>query len=78
MGEVNATIASFMCFNRLKVVCFFFLFFFARRVLMDFQVPSMKFSVYFMGYEKAEDIPTDRVERAKWTMGRPGTIELTQ
>ena len=44
---------------------------------MDF--PSMKFSLYFLGYEKAEDIPmTDDKERTRWTFSRKATVELTQ
>jgi lactoylglutathione lyase len=45
---------------------------------MDF--PSMKFSLYFLGYEKAEDFPTgtDDKERIRWTFSRKATVELTQ
>ena len=43
---------------------------------MDF--PDMKFSLYFMGYEKAEDIPTDPRERTVWTLKQKATLELTQ
>lgn len=42
------------------------------------EFPSMKFSLYFMGYEKAEDIPKDETERTRWCFTRPGTVELTQ
>ena len=38
----------------------------------------MKFSLYFMGYEKAEDIPSDEKERARWMFRQKATIELTQ
>ncbi len=48
------------------------------RLLKRFDVPAMKFTVYFMGYEAAEDIPTDDTERTKWTFSRKATIELTQ
>jgi hypothetical protein len=48
------------------------------RLLQRFDFPAMKFSLYFMGYEKAEDIPSDGQERVKWTFTRPATIELTQ
>ncbi|XP_060576827.1 lactoylglutathione lyase-like [Ruditapes philippinarum] len=47
------------------------------RLLQRFDFPAMKFSLYFMGYEKAEDIPSDGQERVKWTFTRPATIELT-
>ena len=43
---------------------------------LDF--PEMKFSLYFLGYENAEDIPTDKDERHSWTFSRKATIELTQ
>ena len=38
----------------------------------------MKFSLYFMGYESAEDIPRDETERTRWTFSRKATVELTQ
>ena len=38
----------------------------------------MKFSLYFMGYEPAEDIPQDETERTRWTFSRKATVELTQ
>lgn len=47
-------------------------------LLQKLDFPEMKFSLYFMGYEKAEDIPTDYKERTKWAMSRKATIELTQ
>jgi lactoylglutathione lyase len=48
------------------------------RLLKRLDFPSMKFSLYFMGYEKEEDIPTDEVERTKWMFTRKATVELTQ
>lgn len=48
------------------------------RLLKRIDQPSMKFTLYFMGYEKAEDIPSDDKEALKWLMTRPATIELTQ
>ena len=48
------------------------------RLLKRLDFPSMKFSLYFMGYEKAEDIPTDDKERIRWTFSRKATVELTQ
>ncbi|XP_064402879.1 lactoylglutathione lyase-like [Halichondria panicea] len=47
------------------------------RLLKRVDQPSMKFTIYFMGYEKAEDIPTDQDEAWKWLLTRRGTIELT-
>ena len=38
----------------------------------------MKFSVYFMGYESAEDIPDDEAHKTKFMLTRRATIELTQ
>ena len=49
------------------------------RLLKRMDFPSMKFSLYFLGYEKAEDIPTtDDKERIRWTFSRKATVELTQ
>ena len=48
------------------------------RLLQKFDFPEMKFSLYFMGYEKAEEIPKDRKERTRWMFTRKATIELTQ
>jgi len=36
------------------------------RLLRKFDFPEMKFSLYFMGFAKAEDIPTSEPERTKW------------
>jgi lactoylglutathione lyase len=38
----------------------------------------MKFSLFFMGYEKEEDMPSDPLERTKWVFMRKATLELTQ
>lgn len=43
---------------------------------MDF--PAMTFSLYFMGYENIDDIPTDETEKARWMFRRRGCLELTQ
>lgn len=48
------------------------------RLLKKFDFPSMKFSLYFMGYEDAADIPSDEGERSKWLFSRRATLELTQ
>ncbi|KAM3930727.1 lactoylglutathione lyase-like isoform 1-T1 [Leptodactylus fuscus] len=47
-------------------------------LLQKFDFPSMKFSLYFMGYEDKKDIPEDLKERAAWTFSRKATLELTQ
>lgn len=49
-----------------------------HRLLKRLDFPSMNFSLYFMGYEKAEDIPTDDKERTRWMFSRKATVELTQ
>ena len=38
----------------------------------------MKFSLYFVGFEKAEDIPADEEERTRWMFSQKATVELTQ
>ena len=48
------------------------------KLLQKLDFPEMKFSLYFMGYEKAEDVPTDKREAIEWTFSRKATIELTQ
>ncbi|XP_065919939.1 uncharacterized protein [Dysidea avara] len=47
------------------------------RLLKRLDFAEMKFSLYFMGYESADDIPTDQKERTLWTFTRKATIELT-
>ncbi len=47
------------------------------RLLRNFDFPEMKFSLFFMGYCKEEDMPKDEAERIKWTFRQPATIELT-
>ena len=41
-------------------------------------VPNLEFSLYFMGYEKPEDIPADPKARAEFAFSRRATLELTQ
>jgi len=41
----------------------------------DFE--AMRFTLYFMGYEKADDIPAAPAERARWVFSRPALLELT-
>lgn len=47
------------------------------RLLKRLDFPEMKFSLYFMGYECADDIPVDEKERTLWALSRKATIELT-
>lgn len=47
------------------------------RLLKRLDYPSMKFSLYFMGYEAVEDIPEDETERMRWMFSRKATVELT-
>jgi lactoylglutathione lyase len=47
-------------------------------LLQKCDFPEMKFSLYFMGYEKAEDIPSDPSAHSEWTFSRKATLELTQ
>ncbi len=45
--------------------------------LARFDFEAGKFSLYFMGYEKAADVPSDPVARAQWVFTRPALLELT-
>ncbi|XP_006004591.1 lactoylglutathione lyase [Latimeria chalumnae] len=45
--------------------------------LQKFDFPSMKFSLYFLGYEDKTEIPADMKERTAWTFSRMAAIELT-
>ncbi|PIO22792.1 hypothetical protein AB205_0219440, partial [Aquarana catesbeiana] len=47
-------------------------------LLQKLDFPSMKFSLYFMGYEDKKDIPEDIKEKTAWTFSRKATLELTQ
>lgn len=47
------------------------------RLLTKFDFPEAKFSLYFVGYEDANEIPEDPTERAEWMFTRKATIELT-
>jgi lactoylglutathione lyase len=47
------------------------------RLLKRFDFPEMKFSLYFMGYEDPQDVPTDSKELIAWVFSRKATIELT-
>ena len=57
---------------------FMVLVFLSSRLLKRLDFPSMTFTLYFMGYEKAEDIPSDETERTQWMFMRKATVELTQ
>lgn len=46
-------------------------------LLKKLDFPSMKFSLYFMGYEDLIEAPSDPKERTVWTFKRKATIELT-
>ncbi|KAG9336814.1 hypothetical protein JZ751_003162 [Albula glossodonta] len=46
-------------------------------LLQRFDFPSMRFSLYFLGYEDKKEIPGDVKERTAWTFSRRATIELT-
>ncbi|XP_020815378.1 lactoylglutathione lyase [Drosophila serrata] len=46
-------------------------------LLVKLDFPEAKFSLYFMGYENAADVPKDPKERRSWAMSRKATVELT-
>lgn len=46
-------------------------------LLQKFDFPSMRFSLFFLGYEDPKDIPSDVKDRTSWTFSRRATIELT-
>lgn len=39
---------------------------------------NANFTLYFLGYEDADDIPIDVEDRAEWAMTREGTVQLQQ
>jgi len=47
------------------------------RLLKKLDFPSMKFSIYFLGFSPAEAIPANDEERVQWTFSQPATLELT-
>ncbi|XP_045610144.1 lactoylglutathione lyase [Procambarus clarkii] len=47
------------------------------RLLKKLDFPSMKFSLYFMGFEPAENIPQNEDERTTWCFSQKATLELT-
>lgn len=48
------------------------------KLLQKIDIAPLKFTLYFMGYESPNDIPSDNMERTKWALSRKATIELTQ
>ncbi|XP_075876038.1 lactoylglutathione lyase [Nelusetta ayraudi] len=46
-------------------------------LLQKFDFPSMRFTLFFLGYEDKKEIPTDLADRAAWTFSRTATLELT-
>ncbi|MED6256012.1 Lactoylglutathione lyase [Ataeniobius toweri] len=47
-------------------------------LLQKFDFPSMRFTLFFLGYEDKKEIPADVKERTAWTFSRRATVELTQ
>ncbi|XP_064617745.1 lactoylglutathione lyase-like [Liolophura sinensis] len=47
------------------------------RLFKRFDFPAMKFSLFFMGYDVAENIPKDETERTRWCFSQKATLELT-
>jgi len=46
--------------------------------LLDrYDFPAMKFSLYFMGYSDAAELPASPAERARWVFAQPALVELT-
>lgn len=48
------------------------------KLLSKLDFPSMKFSLYFMGYEESTPGDLSSGARIEWALGRKATIELTQ
>ncbi|XP_072512826.1 lactoylglutathione lyase-like [Salminus brasiliensis] len=46
-------------------------------LLQKIDFPSMRFTLYYLGYEDKKDIPQEVKERTAWTFSRRATIELT-
>jgi len=47
------------------------------RLLKKLDFPDMKFTLFFMGYEKAEDIPEGEMEQTRFALSRKAVLELT-
>ncbi|CAK6969584.1 lactoylglutathione lyase-like [Scomber scombrus] len=46
-------------------------------LLQKIDFPSMRFTLYFLGYEDKSEIPAEIKERTAWTFSRRATLELT-
>uniref|UniRef100_A0A915K5Z8 Lactoylglutathione lyase n=1 Tax=Romanomermis culicivorax TaxID=13658 RepID=A0A915K5Z8_ROMCU len=46
-------------------------------LLTRMHFPSMKFSLYFLGYENPSDVPKDENEQTEWALSRKATVEFT-
>ncbi|KAK7907591.1 hypothetical protein WMY93_016203 [Mugilogobius chulae] len=46
-------------------------------LLQKIDFPTMRFTLYFVGYEDKANIPEQLQERTAWTFSRHGVIELT-
>ncbi|XP_063758209.1 lactoylglutathione lyase-like isoform X2 [Eleginops maclovinus] len=46
-------------------------------LLQKIDFPSMRFTLYFLGFEEKSDIPENIKDRTAWTFSRRATIELT-
>merc|ERR1712025_302572 len=47
------------------------------RLLKKLDFPTMKFSLYFLGFVNEADIPSDEKERTRWCFSQKATLELT-
>ncbi|ENN74734.1 hypothetical protein D910_06474 [Dendroctonus ponderosae] len=48
------------------------------KLLTKADFPSMKFSLYFMGYQRSTPGQLGSIARTEWALERKATIELTQ